>query len=83
MLTTLGGWKKSASATDAAVATNIGTRNNPLKLIALVAASVNFSCINHGQIEFASNAPTPRIITLNNPCALARASLGKYASTKI
>ena len=37
----------------------------------------------YGQIEFASNAPSPRIITLNKPCALARASAGKYASTKI
>jgi len=58
-----------------------GTRNSPRKSVTLLA--VKTFCISTGQMELASSAPMPRIITLNKPCALDRTSFGKYSSTKI
>jgi hypothetical protein len=52
-----------------------GTRNRPWKSVRPF--FVKTSWISHGQIEFATRAPMPRIITLKRPWALERTSFGK------
>ena len=61
--------------------TKQGTRKRFRKSTTL--SLVNTSCNSMGQTELATNAPTPRIITLKSPWALDRASLGKNSSTKM
>src|SRR5712671_6372856 len=70
-----GGRNHSASITAAANAHRHGTRNSERKSV--TPSAVYTVWISHGQIEFASSAPPPRIIRLNSPCALLRMSFGR------
>src|SRR5579872_3564656 len=81
-----GGWNKSSNKRAATAAVADGMRNRLLKLSTFVPATVvrkNTFSPSQGHTKLPTNGPAPRIRKLNNPCALERASLGKYSSTKM